>query len=78
MSITSVAPCSIRGALEQMLLLAVESLDAASPVLAMHTTNSLASKVGLNRFELGMRVVVWRARHARDVGKRISPSDKER
>ena len=65
---TSFSPLRVRGALEKMVFLAIESLDAASPLLAVHTAHRIALEVRFHVLELSVRVMVCRTRHNCDRG----------
>ena len=55
-----------------MVLLAVESLDAAGPELAVDAPNRFAQEVRIDGFELSVCVVIWWARHACDSNTRFA------
>lgn len=48
-----------------MVLFAVQRLEAAGPLLAVHASHSFAEVIGFHWLELRVRVVVCRTRHCR-------------
>ena len=73
MAVTSRSPGNVRVTLQEMVLLAVESLHAASPLLAVYAAYSLALKVRVDGLELCVCVVVWWSRH--DCDETYKPLD---
>ena len=72
LSISRGSPLRVLRAVHEMSFLAVERLDGAGPIAAVHANDRLALMLRFDGLELRVRVVVWRTRHAGGGGREVA------